>query len=917
MERKRNSVNLLGLNSSEDDHSVSDGHCEMLHNIRYRNGSWETLGTHLNAKLVNITNGWTIQHKLSNNEYIATQQEQSSIRIASVRVTNSEIQTTTTFKELTIPMTKITDISFYSLGNILFINTPDHELSFILADGIYTDTLLSDLSPLNPEIELTYSEIEPSNGWLEYKNTEKINWWQHDATAEGGYEKIDDNYQLALTIERNGTSIKGFTESPPTYQHNIPKHKTEVENDYIVGNVSLFVAYELFDGTVIKPSRPIKLSSLNKQRGYIYRSIELIPSSSTPTNQVQADNSPIKYFTDYFSFKPTISINIPEISTSPILNKIVIYSTRPLPLLDYESIHNHQDKFFTELLRGELPGQKPSQQTNPRFKISRCPIESFNNKDNYDDSNTFYRIAEIDCSTSGKKSIELKYSQHYKNIEHQPIYLPNFEIHNRISNKKYTYNDRLHTWNTQFKLYNGYNSCAGPEFKGIKYHKILSNRPSPPNEEPLSILNGYNVITQTHIKIGSNHTKIITNALPLHIWNTDTSNPLALIYTNQIYPDSRAYKMDVYIAKTSLLNSNFISAEIKFSKELTLKPNHSNNTASCYLSSNPTKIVEEVIINPNTNSSIELFSLRSTTYSDKDTMRVSRQNNPFVFDPINTYIIEPNNKIRAICTTAEQLSEGRYGQHPLVLFTDLGIWSMEQSASGDTLYSNCIPISHEVLNNNSNPISANGLIYFMDNRGLNIINGRQIKFISQSIEHTLINSTQSNTYYENTIIKYNPIYFELLIFTPGTSDIIVYNTAHRVFSTASIDWSKMITNSNELLSINNNIIELGHEQWSHESNINFRIKTRPLKLNSIEAKRLEYVSLRLNNSEDNTKYTVRIYGSNDLLHWSNAHLGNNTTLLRRFTASYMYFILEIIGSGYLRINRIDFQYYERFRKKIR
>ena len=70
-------------------------------------------------------------------------------------------------------------------------------------------------------------------------------------------------------------------------------------------------------------------------------------------------------------------------------------------------------------------------------------------------------------------------------------------------------------------------------------------------------------------------------------------------------------------------------------------------------------------------------------------------NNPFVFEASGDNTVGTG-KILGIVANTEAVSQGQFGQYPLLVFTDEGIYAMSVNAEG--LYSSIHPISREVCN---------------------------------------------------------------------------------------------------------------------------------------------------------------------------------------------------------------------------
>ncbi|MBQ5662996.1 MAG: hypothetical protein IIV19_01025, partial [Bacteroidaceae bacterium] len=135
------------------------------------------------------------------------------------------------------------------------------------------------------------------------------------------------------------------------------------------------------------------------------------------------------------------------------------------------------------------------------------------------------------------------------------------------------------------------------------------------------------------------------------------------------------------------------------------------------------------------NGDVTGFSLKNIIedreYARKNVMRVSQVDNPLFFPAKNTYSFDAD--IVALCSNNVALSQGQFGQHPLYVFTNEGIWLMTVDASGAGSYLAQIPCSREICNNVAGvSITTRGVV-FPTTKGLMLINGSEVVNISESI----------------------------------------------------------------------------------------------------------------------------------------------------------------------------------------
>ena len=124
-----------------------------------------------------------------------------------------------------------------------------------------------------------------------------------------------------------------------------------------------------------------------------------------------------------------------------------------------------------------------------------------------------------------------------------------------------------------------------------------------------------------------------------------------------------------------------------------------------------------------------------------DAQRVyqSEINNPFYFPIAGNKSFSAN--LLGIATAATPLSQGQFGQFPLYVFTEEGIWAMETAADGSFVTSK--PLSREVCSNPASITPIDQAVIFMSDKGLMLLQGSQITELSLYMngKHYMINPT--------------------------------------------------------------------------------------------------------------------------------------------------------------------------------
>ena len=109
----------------------------------------------------------------------------------------------------------------------------------------------------------------------------------------------------------------------------------------------------------------------------------------------------------------------------------------------------------------------------------------------------------------------------------------------------------------------------------------------------------------------------------------------------------------------------------------------------------------------------------------------SEVDNPFVFKAEGYYKVGTG-KIIAMSSITQALSEGQFGQYPLLVFSTEGIWALSVASTG--YYSSIHPMSREVcLEDNPCITQTDGAVFFASKKGLMVLAGNVVKCVSEQL----------------------------------------------------------------------------------------------------------------------------------------------------------------------------------------
>ena len=119
------------------------------------------------------------------------------------------------------------------------------------------------------------------------------------------------------------------------------------------------------------------------------------------------------------------------------------------------------------------------------------------------------------------------------------------------------------------------------------------------------------------------------------------------------------------------------------------------------------------------------------TIREPNKIYTSEAANPFYF-PLGGINTVGTGQIVGISSTTRALSQGQFGQFPLLVFATDGIWAMEVSDTG--LYSVRQPISRDVCSNPASITQTDGAVVFVSGKGVMVADGSRVDMLSAELD---------------------------------------------------------------------------------------------------------------------------------------------------------------------------------------
>lgn len=464
-------------------------------------------------------------------------------------------------------------------------------------------------------------------------------------------------------------------------------------------------------------------------------------------------------------------------------------------------------------------------------------------KNRYLQSSLFYKIA----SFEEWRDLKVGEWQELKNeirpdlLVHEEALSPdNTTLLSTGAQVSYVYNRQLHLANLSKRLFAG--------FPLSLYHT---------GREDAVLVEAY---VCTYLKTERGESRVV--------WSGKVEN-----FNNQLspllsYPDSSAYMMEIVVNYNSRL----------YKKNFPLVPSKYENRAD-YLDSSLTYIALDGS-GPSPSVWDDYVPTASNDdYTQENIVRVSKPDNPFVFPAEQVYSVS-NSPITGIGSITTALSEGQFGEFPLYMFTEEGIWAL-QNGSGDVCYSNLHQLSREPILKGCPIIPLEESIAFATPKGLSLLQGitvqqilsfdeipyekNQLVVTSHGLDSDMHQAVYDPTPLSKCIqtchIAYNPLEKELLFCAPELGYTIVLHLPSLYMFRTTQYYSSFLCDSTHLLGQNDKgqVLDLQNEEQNGPMPI--AILTRPFTLQSEAYQKLRYLSLRASSSGE--KVILSVWGGNN------------------------------------------------------
>lgn len=806
-------------------------------------------------------------------------------------------------------------------GNTLFVNHPQL-LTFVLRDGKYYYTDFS-------RIHFLCKEVQRGSGI-------------DDSFAATGIAIPETFKENALAEYRTGRILY----YPLANKDREMLLKTYDGEDWR-GEICYFLVARMEDGTAIavsplfirgdNPSKsmPIVLQKYNGEKVYcLYRGADpkYTNNFNNLTEEQMANQHPIA------GGWCTVEFSVITDNDNPLIYDIALYSTRIMPTFDLAKLGSLDDSTWESLDSSSL-GSAGAIFSDTAKALANEP---------------FYLVDSIswaDYKKKGRRSFDLSYTT-LKGIASNTIFEPNNNIAPIIGYNSYQeYNNCAHFGGVTRYIPRGF-VYEGEMIQhgGVRFepsYDILYNdgyKPDAPDDDrdydsdfypdddggyddggyddggydDMEVYAMRNSAQSTEINFTDMIVRVVRRDQKLYsitkgISPNDQSTSLWSISNIVSYPDATA---------DSLM---FATGTTKGSQgvECPLTPLNAINYA-IYIPSSYRKFEPEWSPRYEENRVEILKDIEeNAVFTELNKMMVSQTNNNFKFPFDQTYSIgTESNQILAINSGAIEMSDAKFGEMPLYVFTQEGIYAM-QSGQNNVLYSATIPINYDRIIN-PQTLAVNYNIVYITREGVKSLSAQTTSLLSEAINYP--NNIPLLDYLQSANLYHHKPYNEIIVHNPNYDYAYIYAVNGGYWSTRDL-WGVKLDSERLYIgdSVAHRILSLAQHEGNEVRPIS--IRTRALKFGNHEFKRLETFIARMR-AVPGAAVTIRFYGSNDRVNWALMREVEFENIdiemtLRRFPFSARYIYVEFESDGieatgaYFEISSMDMEYYLKFVRRLR
>ena len=332
-------------------------------------------------------------------------------------------------------------------------------------------------------------------------------------------------------------------------------------------------------------------------------------------------------------------------------------------------------------------------------------VDAYRNK--LKNTSAFYKVCSLkisDLTNYTTKKLPVDKNAVYQ-VSLQEQMKDDYKTHNSLFAKgSYVYNHRLNLYGMKEKLFQGFNgSVMFPGQYILKYDDSTDN-----------LMYRYKIQKIVVSLNTTSGTKYVESSD--RFFSRQDIDVFMISNLVKFYPDSRADKMAIFCKDSSDSSDNDVI--FVFPLEQCAELNGAMHMGDF-------------------TDNFEQYKVDSFDYTVDDVVELSNKiytsesDNAFYF-PLNGINTVGIGTIQGIASTTRALSQGQFGQYPLMAFSTDGIWALNVSSSGT--YSSIHPISREVCSNPKAITQLDQSVAFVTNRSFSRVAESQVASMSDVLD---------------------------------------------------------------------------------------------------------------------------------------------------------------------------------------
>lgn len=558
------------------------------------------------------------------------------------------------------------------------------------------------------------------------------------------------------------------------------------------------------------------------------------------------------------------------------------------------------------------------------------------------DSMQYYRSVDIDTEEFGKE-IQLKTIQQVE----ESLPLADMKRLSYGGTCAITYNNRLHIANVKKSFFNAFDSYT--------YDKMPLSKGDPTFNWEID-----GCYLNTHVEVGELSQSCLCDAV-FEVTLGDTMSNKTLYYKGKVqypippimsFPDATASRMTIYLSVPSI--PTWYKVDLKLHKSNTFGMSYyvhfgnmkmgnygtygnygfdnlglpqfmqyekfrlkdAKNTISWW--QDGVNEIFTVITQAEYNAALaKVGSTEQSTETYPSLIKVSEAENPLVF-PAKNSVQVGSAQIQALAANTRPISEGQFGEAPLYVFTDEGVWMLMLGTEGT--YQARQPVNRYICTDPDGILQIDDAVVYPTEQGIMLQSGSQTECITDALDGkgtpfdftTLPSGTDILDVFDVDSSKVSYAYFRnfllkaRMIFDYYDRRIILFNPNYRyayVYSLKSKEWGTMESNFSDRVNIypdafavdnSNHVVNVYNP--SPDATATYILCTRPITFGSARMKTIFDIYVNGFFPPNKTgKCGMALYGSNNLNRW---HMLGTVILprLQLLGTPYKFYRIALVGT---------------------